>query len=81
VLGLLSASQLGGGDIKLAGLIGLLLGWLGWGTLLAGASLGFVTAAAVGLVLLTSRRISRRAMISFGPYMLAGAFLAVLTGR
>src|SRR6266851_968127 len=59
----------------------LVLGWLGWGTLLAGASLGFVTAAAVGLVLLTSRRISRRAMISFGPYMLAGAFLAVLTGR
>src|SRR5271166_635075 len=35
LLGLVSAGRLGGGDIKLAGLIGLVLGWVGWGTLLA----------------------------------------------
>ena len=81
LLGLLSGGQLGGGDIKLAGLLGLLLGWAGWRALVTGASLGFVLAAVVGLVMLASRRISRRSMISFGPYMLAGAFLAVLTGR
>jgi leader peptidase (prepilin peptidase)/N-methyltransferase len=78
LLGLFSAGQLGGGDIKLAGLIGLALGWLGWSTLITGASLGFVMAAIVSLVMLASRRISRRAMISFGPYMLSGALLAVL---
>jgi len=81
LLGLLSGGQLGGGDIKLAGLLGLLLGWAGWRALITGASLGFVLAAVVGLVMLASRRISRRSMISFGPYMLAGALLAVLSNR
>ncbi len=81
LLGLLSGGQLGGGDIKLAGLLGLLLGWAGWRALLTGASLGFVLAAVVGLVMLATRRTSRRSMISFGPYMLAGALLAVLSNR
>ncbi len=82
LLGLASAGQLGGGDIKLAGLVGLALGWLGWQTLIAGASFGFVLAAVAGLALLATRRISWRAKISFGPYILAGALLAVLaTGR
>jgi leader peptidase (prepilin peptidase)/N-methyltransferase len=36
VLALLRPGQLGGGDIKLAGLAGLALGWLGWPVLLAG---------------------------------------------
>jgi leader peptidase (prepilin peptidase) / N-methyltransferase len=78
LLGLLSGGQLGGGDIKLAGLIGLLLGWTGWSALFTGASLGFILAAVVGLALLATRRIARRSMISFGPYMLAGALLAIL---
>jgi leader peptidase (prepilin peptidase) / N-methyltransferase len=81
LLGLLSGGQLGGGDIKLAGLIGLVLGWAGWGALVAGASLGFVLAALAGLALLATRRISRRSMISFGPYMLAGSLLAILAVR
>jgi len=79
LLGLLSGGQLGGGDIKLAGLIGLLLGWAGWSVLLTGAGLGFILAAAVGLALLATRRIARRSMISFGPYMLAGALLVILS--
>ena len=78
LLGLASAGQLGGGDIKLAGLVGLSLGWLGWQPLIAGASLGFVLAAIAGLALLATRRASLRARISFGPYILAGALLAVL---
>jgi leader peptidase (prepilin peptidase) / N-methyltransferase len=78
VLGLVSSGQLGGGDIKLAGLIGMVLGWLGWRTLITGACLGFVLAAIVSLVMLASRKVSWRSMISFGPYMLAGALLAVL---
>jgi leader peptidase (prepilin peptidase) / N-methyltransferase len=79
LLGLVSGGQLGGGDVKLAGLIGLVLGWAGWQALVAGAILGFVLAALVGLALLATRRISRRSMISFGPYMLAGSLLAILS--
>lgn len=80
ILGLVSRGQLGGGDIKLAGLTGLLLGWLSWRAVLAGASLGFVLAAGAGLVLLAAGRASRRTMVSFGPFMLTGALIAAVSG-
>ena len=78
VLALLSGGRLGGGDVKLAGLIGLALGWLGWSSLIAGACLGFLLAAIVSLALLAGRRVTRTTLISFGPYMLGGALLATL---
>ena len=78
VLGLLRPGQLGGGDIKLAGLAGLALGWLGWPVLLAGAVLGFMLSAVVSLGLLAARRITLRSQICFGPFLLGGALLAAL---
>jgi leader peptidase (prepilin peptidase) / N-methyltransferase len=78
VLGIVSVGQLGGGDIKLAGLVGLALGWVGWRTFLTGACLGFVLAALAGLCLLVTGRISRRDRIAFGPFMLLGALVAIL---
>jgi leader peptidase (prepilin peptidase)/N-methyltransferase len=78
LLALLRPGQLGGGDIKLAGLTGLGLGWLGWPAVVAGAVLGFVLAAIVSLALLAARRISLRGAICFGPFMLGGALLAIL---
>ena len=78
LLALLRPGQLGGGDVKLAGLIGLALGWLGWSAVLYGAALGFVLSAVVSLVLLAARRISLRSAICFGPFMLGGALLAIL---
>lgn len=78
LLGLARPGQLGGGDIKLAGLAGLVLGWLGWRAVLTGAALGFILAALASLVLLAAHRITLRGAISFGPYLLAGALLATL---
>jgi leader peptidase (prepilin peptidase)/N-methyltransferase len=78
LLALLRPGQLGGGDIKLAGVVGLALGWLGWATLIRGAFLGFVLSAMVSLVLLGLRRITLRSAICFGPFLLAGALLAML---
>ncbi len=78
ILGIASGGQLGGGDVKLAGLIGLALGWVGWPALIAGACLGFLLAAIVSVALLAARLVSRRSMICFGPYMLGGALLAIL---
>src|SRR5215469_5746369 len=78
LLALLRPGQLGGGDIKLAGLIGLGLGWLGWPAVIAGALLAFVLTAAVSLALLAARRIGLRDSICFGPFMLGGALLAIL---
>jgi leader peptidase (prepilin peptidase) / N-methyltransferase len=78
LLALLRPGQLGGGDIKLAGVAGLALGWLGWSTLIAGTVLGFVLSALVSLALLASRRITLRSQICFGPFLLGGALLAIL---
>jgi leader peptidase (prepilin peptidase) / N-methyltransferase len=78
LLALISGGKLGVGDVKVAGLIGLLLGWLSWRTLVAGACAGFVLAGLVGIALVSSRRVSLSAAVSFGPYLLGGALLAAL---
>ena len=78
LLALLRPGQLGGGDIKLAALAGLTLGWLGWGPLLTGACLGFLLSAVVSVALLTTRRITLHSVICFGPFLLGGTLLAIL---
>ena len=83
---LLYPAGLGWGDVKLAGLLGLYLGWLdrgwlGWldqGTLVAGLFLGYLFAAAAGLALIAARRASRKSRLPFGPYLLAGTLSAIL---
>ncbi len=74
-LALLSPGGLGMGDVKLAAVLGLYLGWLGWPAVLLGTLAGFVLQALAALVLLASRRIGLRAELPFGPAMLAGAAL------
>jgi leader peptidase (prepilin peptidase)/N-methyltransferase len=74
----LSPDALGFGDVKLLGLLGLLLGWFGWGVLLAGVFLGLLVGAAVSLVLLAARRVGWRTLLPFGPPLLLGAVLALL---
>jgi leader peptidase (prepilin peptidase)/N-methyltransferase len=77
VLALVSPSGLGWGDVKLAALLGLHLGWLGWGVVVAGGAAGFVLQALLALVLLVSRRIGLRGELPFGPAMLLGAGVAI----
>ncbi|MGI9006441.1 MAG: prepilin peptidase [Streptosporangiaceae bacterium] len=81
LLGLLSEGELGGGDVKLAGLLGLPLGWLGWRFVLAGTVLAFAAAAVCGLVLLARRQASLRSRLSFGPFLLASALVALAGAR
>jgi leader peptidase (prepilin peptidase) / N-methyltransferase len=77
-LALLYRGGMGYGDVKLAGLLGLYLGWLGWSSVWIGAFAGFLLGGLVGAVLLIAGRATRKTAIPFGPYMLAGALLAVL---
>ena len=76
-LALVSPGGLGMGDVKLAALLGLYLGWLGWPAVVLGALAGFVVQAAVALALLATRRIGLRGELPFGPAMLAGAALVI----
>lgn len=68
---------MGGGDVKLAPLLGFYLGWLGWSSVAIGALAGFLLGAVAGVALMAARAATRKSRIPFGPYMLAGAFLAV----
>jgi leader peptidase (prepilin peptidase)/N-methyltransferase len=76
----IAPSSLGLGDAKLLGLLGLVLGWFGWGVLLAGVFLGPLTGAVVSVVLLVTRRAGWRTALPFGPPLLVGAVLALALG-
>ncbi|WP_406313490.1 A24 family peptidase [Streptosporangium sp. NBC_01639] len=80
VLFLINPAGMGLGDVKLAAALGTALGWLGWGTLVAGAFLGFVAGGLYGVALVILRRAGRKSEIPFGPFMVAGTFAAILTG-
>jgi leader peptidase (prepilin peptidase)/N-methyltransferase len=77
-LGALASPQgLGYGDVKLLGLLGLVLGWVGWGALLAGVFLGLLIGALVSVVLLATGRAGWRTALPFGPPLMLGAVLAL----
>lgn len=78
VMALASPSSLGFGDVKLSGLIGLLVGWLGVPEAVVALMSGFLVGGLVGIVMLVGRRVGLRSHIAFGPSMLAGAFVAML---
>jgi len=79
LLMIISPSGMSLGDVKLAASLGTLLAWFGWRVLIAGGAAGFLLGGLGGVVLLASRRADRKQLIPFGPFMIAGTFLAVLT--
>lgn len=76
----ISRAGMGGGDVKLAAVIGLVLGWHGWQALLIGAASAFVLGALYALGLMLLRRADATTRIAFGPWMIAGALLGVVLG-
>jgi leader peptidase (prepilin peptidase)/N-methyltransferase len=72
-----SPGGLGGGDVKLLGLLGLVLGWAGWGVLMSGVFAGFLVGALGSLLLIAVGRAGWRTRVAFGPPLLAGAYVAL----
>lgn len=81
VIGLVARGGFGMGDVKLALLLGLFLGFLGWGELALGAILAILLGgvASIGVLVFTSK--GRDAKFAYGPYLVAGAWIAVLWGE
>jgi leader peptidase (prepilin peptidase)/N-methyltransferase len=80
VLALAYPGGMGLGDVKFAGAVGALLGAFSWTVLVVGAFAAFVLGGVAGVTLLALRRGTRRSALAFGPFMIAGALLAVFAG-
>jgi leader peptidase (prepilin peptidase)/N-methyltransferase len=82
---MLAAVRFGGfgfGDVKLAGVLGLALGWLGGAELFLGAVLPFLYGAVVAIAAVVAvRGLGWKSSVPFGPSMIAAAFTAVLAGE
>jgi leader peptidase (prepilin peptidase)/N-methyltransferase len=78
LLMVISPSGMSLGDVKLAASLGTLLAWFSWRLLLAGGFAGFLLGGVFAAALLVSRRAGRKQPIPFGPFMIAGAVLAVV---
>ncbi|PZG12685.1 prepilin peptidase [Nonomuraea aridisoli] len=74
VLWFVRPDAMGFGDVKLAGLIGMAGGALGWQPLVLAGFAGQLFGAVYGLGLLVSGRGNRHTQFPFGPFMLLGAF-------
>ncbi|GAC1529010.1 MAG: A24 family peptidase [Acidimicrobiales bacterium] len=75
-----SPRGMGFGDVRLAGVIGMMLGWLGLGYVALSLFLSFLLASVVGIFLLATRIRGRKDAVPFGPFMAAGAVIAALWG-
>ncbi|WP_405408616.1 prepilin peptidase [Streptomyces decoyicus] len=70
--------SMGLGDGKLSLVLGLALGWLGWQHVLTGTCAAFLLGGIYGVVLLLTRRATRKDPLPFGPFMISGAALVIL---
>jgi leader peptidase (prepilin peptidase) / N-methyltransferase len=78
LLMVISPSGMSPGDVKLAASLGTLLAWFGWRQLIAGGFAGFALGGMFAAALLVVRRAGRKQSIPFGPFMIAGAVLALV---
>jgi leader peptidase (prepilin peptidase)/N-methyltransferase len=76
-LALIHPQGMGFGDVKLAGLIGMVLGYLSWTALVVGAFAGFFLGAVVGVVVIAVGAGGRKTALPFGPFMVIGALAAL----
>jgi len=69
---------MGGGDVKLAAMIGA---FLGWRYIIISLFLGFFIGALAGIFLIISKIKSREDIVPFGPFIVLGSFITLLWGK
>lgn len=72
---------MGFGDVKLAGVLGAYLGWVGWGALAVGAFAPAMLGGLFAVWLVLVRGAGRKTGIPFGPWMLAGTWIGLVAGE
>ena len=71
---------LGFGDVRLAPLIGLGLGWLGVGHVIVGFFLANLIGAVIGIGLIATGRMKRDQPVPYGVFLAAGAMISLFSG-
>ena len=69
---------MGGGDIKLAFLMGLILGWP---LIIVAVFSAFILGSIIGIFLILLGKKKMKSMVPFGPFLVAGTFLSLFWGR
>jgi leader peptidase (prepilin peptidase)/N-methyltransferase len=80
LMNLASPRMLGFGDVRLAPVLGLALGWLGWRYVVLGFFAANLIGAIIGIALIASKRISRQQQIPYGVFLALGCAVAVFAG-
>lgn len=81
VMVLVKPGAMGFGDVKLAGILGAYLAWLGWGSFAVGAFAAFLVGGVFSIGLMVAGRAGRKSKIPFGPWMLIGCAIGVAFGE
>ncbi|QIK76740.1 prepilin peptidase [Nocardioides piscis] len=79
LLWLVYPAGMGYGDVRLSGILGIVLGYLGVGSLALGAWSAFLLGGVGGIVLAAAKLVDRRNN-PFGPWMLIGALIGIVFG-
>jgi leader peptidase (prepilin peptidase) / N-methyltransferase len=81
LLNFASPRVLGFGDVRLAPVLGLALGWLGWRYVILGFFAANLIGAVIGIALIVTKRIERQQRIPYGVFLALGTAVAVFFGQ
>jgi len=80
VIHFVSPRGMGFGDVRLAGVLGVALGWIELPVVAVGLFLAFLLASVVGVALIATGVRGRKDKVPFGPFLALGAYLAFFVG-
>jgi leader peptidase (prepilin peptidase) / N-methyltransferase len=82
VVAFINPAGMGGGDVKLAFLLGMFLGYLdGWGVVMVGMFLSFVLGGVIGVIAMLISGGGRKMQVPFGPFLVLGTTIAIFLGH
>jgi leader peptidase (prepilin peptidase) / N-methyltransferase len=81
LLAFIYPAGMGFGDVKLAGVLGLYLGWISWPLAIIATFAAFLLGSVVGIVVIIRNRSGRKTKVPFGPFMVIGTFVALFFGQ
>lgn len=80
IIWFISPRSMGMGDVRLAGVIGVGLGWIGYRQLYLGFLVAFIVGVVIGVAKMLVQGGGRKTSLPFGPALAVGAVVGVLWG-